>query len=194
MVDDKTIIKVTNRSRGSVGYIIPDMGNLQRRFEHGETKSIPAEEIRKLDWTSGGHVLLKDYLQIDNKELIEELLHEVEPEYDYSEEKIKNILLNGDIDTFMDTLDFAPEGVIDLMKDLAVKLEIPDVRKRDALSKRTNCDISNMIKINQLSKTPADETETQVKQRRVNPTTSTGSEEKVRRTAPAAGKYKVVRQ
>ena len=38
----------------------------------------------------------------------------------------------------MDTLDFAPEGVIGLMKDLAVKLEIPDVRKRQAISERTH--------------------------------------------------------
>ena len=31
MVENNTMIKVTNRSRGSVGYAIPDMGNLQRK-------------------------------------------------------------------------------------------------------------------------------------------------------------------
>ena len=35
MVDNNTIVNVTNRSRGSVGYTIPDMGNLQRHFNYG---------------------------------------------------------------------------------------------------------------------------------------------------------------
>ena len=162
---ENKMIKVTNRSRGSVGYMIPDMNNLQRRFEYGETKMIPEEEIRKLDWTPGGHVLIKDYLKIEDAKLIEELLHEVEPEYNYTEKEIKELLLGNDMDAFMDCLDFGPDGVIDLMKDLAVKLEIPDVRKRDAISKRTNSNIDNMIKLNQMSK-EEDKEPVETKQRR----------------------------
>lgn len=195
MVENSAIIKVTNRSRGSVGYTIPDMGNLQRKFAYGETKQIPAEEIRKLDWTPGGHILLRDYLIIDNKELVAELLHEVEPEYNYTEDKIKDILLNGSMDEFMDCLDFAPEGVVNLMKDLAVKLEIPDVRKRQALSERTKTSVDNAIKINQLSKTEDDDKAPEVKQRRVQTADAAATTQKERRTNPTVstqGKYKVV--
>lgn len=196
MVENNTMIKVTNRSRGSVSYVIPDMGNLQRRFEYGETKLIPAEEIRKLDWTPGGHILLRDHLIIENKDLVEEILHEVEPEYNYTEDKIKDILLNGSMDEFMDCLDFAPEGVINLMKDLAVKLEIHDVRKRQAISERTNSNVDNAIKINQLSKTEDDDKAPEVKQRRVQTAADAGSAtQKERRTNPttaALPKYKVV--
>ena len=194
MVENNTMIKVTNRSRGSVSYTIPDMGNLQRKFAYGETKLIPAEEIRKLDWTPGGHILLRDHLIVENVELVEEILHEVEPEYNYTEDKIKDILLNGSMDEFMDTLDFAPEGVINLMKDLAVKLEIPDVRKRIAISEKTNSSVDNAIKINQLSKAAEEDKEPETKQRRVQPTTAASAQPQ-RRTNPTAsttGKYKVV--
>ena len=195
MVENNTIINVTNRSRGSVGYVIPDMGNLQRKFAYGETKQITAEEVRKLDWTPGGHILLRDYLIIDNKDLVAELLHEVEPEYNYTEDKIKDILLNGSMDEFMDCLDFAPEGVVSLMKDLAVKLEIPDVRKRQAISERTNSSVDNAIKINQLSKTEDDDKAPEVKQRRVQTADAATATQKERRTTPtttAPQKYKVV--
>ena len=192
MENDNKMVKVTNRSRGTVGYTIPDMGNLQRFFAHGETKVVPMEEIRKLDWTPGGAVLLRDYLKIEDAEAVEEILHDVEPEYNYTEKEIKEILLNGSMDQLMDTLDFAPEGVIDLIKDLAIKLEIPDVRKRNAISERTKCDISKAIEINQLSKNQDEEPNTGVKQRRVQPV-STQSTVKERRTAVLNNdKYKIV--
>ena len=150
------------------------------------------EEIRKLDWTPGGAVLLRDYLKIEDAEAVEEILHDVEPEYNYTEKEIKEILLNGSMDQLMDTLDFAPEGVIDLIKDLAIKLEIPDVRKRNAISERTKCDISKAIEINQLSKNQDEEPNTGVKQRRVQPV-STQSTVKERRTAVLNNdKYKIV--
>lgn len=191
MVDDKTIISVTNRSRGSVGYKIPDMGNLKRKFEKGETKKVTAEELRKLDWSAGGHRLIKDFFKLDNKELIEELLNEVEPEYYYSEEQIKDLLLNGNMDAFMDCLDFAPEGVINLMKDLAISLEIPDTRKREAISKRTNSDVNNAIKINQLSKVEEDKKPEEEKKRRVQqPAEATEEAPRGRRTTP--NEYNVV--
>lgn len=190
---ENKMIKVTNRSRGSVGYMIPDMNNLQRRFEYGETKLVPEEEIRKLDWTPGGHVLIKDYLKVGDAGLVEELLHEVEPEYNYTEKEIKELLLGNDMDAFMDCLDFGPDGVIDMMKDLAVKLEIPDVRKREAISKRTNSNIDNMIKLNQMSKEENEEP-VETKQRRTAGLATTDTAEKTRRTntTTTTGKYKVV--
>ena len=91
MLDKNTLIKVTNRDNGSIGYSIPDLGNLQRRFESGETKEVSMEELRKLSYTIGGSVILKEYLLIHNKEAVEELLGTVEPEYYYGEEDVKNL-------------------------------------------------------------------------------------------------------
>nr|DAG21583.1 MAG TPA: hypothetical protein [Caudoviricetes sp.] len=53
-----------------------------------------------------------------------------EPEYNMSEAQVKELILNGSLDAFLDALDFAPLGVIDLIKDLSVKLPISDIHKR----------------------------------------------------------------
>ena len=74
MLADNEIVKVTNRDNGSVGYTIPDLGNLHRNFYPSETKKIPVEELRKLSYIAGGDYILKNCLSIDNKELVEEIL------------------------------------------------------------------------------------------------------------------------
>lgn len=194
MIDDKTMIKVTNRSTWRLGYQIPDMGNSVRSFMPGETKQISAGELRKLNWTPGGATMLRDDLVLDNTELIEELLGEVEPEYNYDRAKVEDILVNGSMDEFMDTLDFAPEGIVDMMKDLAISLEIPDVRKREALSKKTGVNISTAISINHMSEEP-DEKPAETKQRRVAAAAKETSGSAQRRTTPPAAspkKYNVI--
>ena len=149
MVSNETIVRVTNRDGGSVGYKIPDLNNLYRNYAPGETKEVTAEEIRKLSYVDGGMALLKDYLVIDNKELIQELLHEVEPEYYYTAEDVKNLLLNGSLDELKDCLDFAPEGTIDMVKKYAVELKIPDVYKRKAIQDSTGLNVTTAIDINE---------------------------------------------
>ena len=48
MIDKKMELKVTNRDNGTVGYTIPDLGNLHRNFAPGETKTLTYEELEKL--------------------------------------------------------------------------------------------------------------------------------------------------
>ena len=67
MIDNNTIIKVTNRDNGHVGYTIPDLNNLTRTFTANETKEIPMIELRKLSYIPGGKMILRDYLVLDNK-------------------------------------------------------------------------------------------------------------------------------
>ena len=61
MLEDKTIITVTNRNNGSTGYSIPEMNGLKRRFAPGESKKITMDELRKLSYKPGGDYLLKNY-------------------------------------------------------------------------------------------------------------------------------------
>lgn len=148
MLDKDTLIKVKNRDNGRVGYTIPDLGNLHRDFSIGEEKEITMDELRKLSYIPGGKILLQDCLLIENDEAIKELLGEVEPEYKYSEKEIKYVLQNGTLDQLKDTLDFAPLGVVDLIKDMAVKLEINDIAKRDYILKKTGFNVTKAIEIN----------------------------------------------
>lgn len=149
MIDDKEIISVTNRNNGTTGYVIPDLGNLHRSFTPGETKKLTMEELRKLSYVAGGRYILENYLIIDNEDAIAELLSEVEPEYHYGEEEVKELLLKGSAEQLMDALDFAPAGVIDLIKNYAVDLKINDLQKREIILEKTGFNVSSAIFINE---------------------------------------------
>lgn len=187
MLDKDTIIKVTNRDSGSVGYSIPELG-IRRKFAQGEVKELTMNELRKLSYLPGGQVILKDCLIIHNEEALRELNPDYEPEYFYTEEDIKKLLLTGTEAEFLDCLDFAPEGVIELLKQLAVKLEINDLAKRNAIMDKTGFNVTRAIEINHESK-ETEESEVNTKQRRAaTPKVNTAEPEAVgRRTA--APKY-----
>lgn len=189
LLDNDTLIKVRNRDNGIVGYTIPELGNLHRDFARGETKEITMNELRKLAWVSGGKELLKDYLVIENEEAVVELLGKVEPEYNYTEEDVKNLLLNGSLDAFLDCLDYAPEGVISLIKKLAVDLELNDVAKRNAILEKTGFNVTSAIMIN--NETKEDDSDKTQTGRRVAVPETKKAETPVRRTESPT-KYKNV--
>lgn len=191
MLDKNTIIKVTNRDNGTVGYTIPDLGNLHRTFQSGETKEVSMDELRKLSYIPGGNQILENYLVIENEDAVNELLNSVEPEYYYSEDDVKKLLLQGTLDQLEDCLNFAPEGIINLVKKLAVDLKLNDVAKREMLLKKIGFNVTSAISINEMT---AEEETTSVKTRKAAAITETKQEavEPVRKAAATTGKYKVV--
>ena len=140
------LIKVTNRDSGRVGYKVEELG-VRRQFAPRETKEITFEELEKLSYLPGGSVLLKDFLIVKSEEAMKELGLNVEPEYFYTEKEIKNMLLNGTMDQFLDCLDFAPDGVIELIQKMAVDLPLNDVEKREAILEKTGFNVSRAIEI-----------------------------------------------
>ena len=144
-MDGNTLIKVANRDSGLVGYVIPDLGNLRRTFEPREEKEISFEELKKLSYLPGGKYILENCLVIKNEEAVSELIGDVELEYFYDEEQVKDLLLNGSYEQFLDCLDFAPDGVIECVKDLAVKLPLNDVSKREAILRKTGFDVNKAV-------------------------------------------------
>ena len=199
MLEDSVIIEVVNRSDCNSGYILED-GNVHRSFTPGEMKKITMGELRALSYSPGGDALLREFLQIKNAEAIEELLGEVEPEYNYTPEDVKRVMLNGTMDEFLDMLDFAPDGIREMIKDFAVKFELNDVRKREAIFNKYGFNVDNAIKNNRLEREALEkeskgQKETQTGRRvpvgvqQVQTAVTSG-----RRTAPAvpSDKYKVV--
>lgn len=192
MIDKTELIKVTNKGRGITGYVIPDLGNLYREFMPGETKEITMDELRKLSYIPGGKAMLKNYLLIQNEEAVAELLNEVQPEYYYTAEDVKDLLLNGSLDALKDCLDYAPAGTLDLVKKLAVELELNDVKKREAIREMLGFNVTKAIEIEK--ETNAEEEKQPAKPaRRVAATATTTAG---RRTAsPTVTKeYKVVQK
>ena len=118
-MDDKTLISVRNRNNGYTGYSIPDKG-IWRNFNIGETKKISLEELRQLQYQPGGEYVLENLLVVESEEALKALNMTVEPEYNYTKEDIENLLLNGTLDQLRDFLDFAPDGAIELAKEIAV--------------------------------------------------------------------------
>lgn len=130
---------VKNRSAGVAVYKVPELG-VRRSFQPGETKKISAEELEKLTYRPGGMAILANFLQILDGEAIEKVGLHPQPEYHMSEQDIVNLLKNGSLDEFLDCLDFAPPGVIDLVKKLSVSLPLSDLQKRQALREKTGFD------------------------------------------------------
>ena len=183
MIKDDTLVQVRNRANGSVGYSLDN--NFHRRFEPNETKKVPFSELKQLQYGKGGQYALDNLLVVEDKEALDLLNMKVEPEYFYDEATIKDMLLNGSIDAFADFLDFAPEGAIDIAKDLAVKLELPDNRKREMLSKKTGLNITNAIMVNKVMDEETEKEAEAPKQRRVQ---VEETETKERRTEAPASK------
>lgn len=140
-------IKVRNRHNGRVGYTIPDMNNLHRNYQPGETKIVDEQEILSLRNTPGGEYILFNYLVVEDEEVREDVVGDVEPEYFYTEADVKRLLLEGSADELEDCLNFAPIGVISLVKDLAVTLPCNDIVKRDLIFKKTGFNVSAAIEL-----------------------------------------------
>lgn len=147
MINKDTLIKVINKDNGVVGYTVPDLG-VHRNFYPGETKEVTYEELEKLSFIPGGMVILKELLEITDREAIKQLFSkEPEPEYHYTKDDVKQLLLTGTLDQFLDCLDFAPEVVKDMIKDMAVDLPLNDMAKRQAILEKMGFDVTKAIEI-----------------------------------------------
>lgn len=137
-------IRVKNRSAGNVVYRVPDMG-VRRDFTPGEVKIVDYEELRQLSYTQGGAALIGEYLQVLDKPVLKQMYDHVEPEYNFSDDDIKALILTGSLDSFLDALDFAPIGVLDLIKKYAVSLPMADLNKMNALKEKLGFDVQVAI-------------------------------------------------
>lgn len=137
-------MKVKNRSTSVVCYSVPDL-NIKREFSAGEIKEIPQEELAILIQQPGGKVILTEYLQVAKEDIKALDVEEPEQEYFYTEADVKRIMSIGSLDEFLDMLDFAPEGVMDMIKTYAVELPLTDLYKVNALREKTGFDSTKAL-------------------------------------------------
>ena len=136
---------VKNRSASMVVYKIPEDG-IRREFAPSESKKISYAELEKLSYQSGGRALMANFLQITDEDVTNNLNIRTEAEYYMSEEQIVELIVRGSLDAFLDCLDYAPVGVIDLLKKYAVSLPMNDIKKRQALKEKTGFDVDVAIR------------------------------------------------
>lgn len=184
MVDMNRLVPVRNRNNGSTSYTLKEDGIFRIWHKPGEVKNISISELKKASYIPGGNYILKNLLIIEDAEALEALDMVVEPEYSYTDEDIKKILLSNDdnaLDVLEDFLNFSPSGGIEILKQLAVQLEIPDTRKRKLISEKTGFNIDNAIYINKIMADDDDDANESVKpvKRKAAPVNSTGKTRKV---------------
>ena len=164
------LIQIKNRSAGTTVYTIPELGdkrNIRREFAPHEVKNVDLEEVKALTFVPGGDVLLNDYLQVLDESVWSEINLNPEIEYSMSEEDVKNMLISGSYERLLDCLDFAPDGVIDLIKTYAIELPLNDSSKRAAIKEKTGFDIDKaLLRIRESQEEDVSATTAQ-KQRRV---------------------------
>jgi hypothetical protein len=145
MMNTNNTCIVKNRSASHVIYRIPEL-NIRREFMPGETKKLSMEELTQLSYQPGGLSLMANFLQIQTAGVTQELGIHTEPEYNMSEQQIVDLIRAGSLDEFLDCLDFAPIGVIDLLKQFAVSVPLNDYDKRVALKQKTGFDVDAALR------------------------------------------------
>ena len=190
-----TMYRVKNRGASTVVYKIADKG-IRREFKPGQVMQISAEELEELTFQPGGTLILSQFLQIMDLEGIQAARIKTEPEYHMSEADVVKLITSGSLDAFLDALDFAPIGVIDLIKKLSISIPMVDIQKRKALKEKTGFDVEAALKHNEEDK--EDDQKTILKtdnggERRVKNDVPAGRRTTPTVTAPAAApKYNIV--
>lgn len=147
LVKDEDKIRVENLSDTQIGYVLSNGKTV--RFQPHMSMPVTAGELRQLSYQRGGLYLLQNYLRICNKDLAEEFgvsEDSYDHEYAWSQKDIDDCLLNKDINVLLDALDFAPQGIVDTLRQRAVELEIPDTRKLKAIGDKVGVDLQAVIK------------------------------------------------
>ena len=144
-MDTNKKVQVRNRSNRVVIYHVDDM-HVRREFAPGETKMIPVDELMALSQKAGGAYIIRNSLFIQDAPTVKEMPMKVEPEYYLDDKGVIDLLKNGSVDALLDCLDFAPGGVIELVKKYAVDLPITDTRKIKAIQEKTGFKVDLALK------------------------------------------------
>lgn len=188
------LYNVKNRSAGMVVYSVPELG-VRRVFSPGETKRITFNELEALSFIPGGKEIIANYLQVRSAQVLEELNVHTEPEYFMDRDQVIELIKTGSLDQFMDALDFAPAGVIELIKTLSVELPVDDFNKRKAIMDKLGYDIDAAIRNSSKNDSAEEEAAPVVSERRRSstPIIDKAAMEESAAAAPVR-KYKVISQ
>lgn len=169
--NDKDIFSVMNRSDMSLTILMQPPFVTKTFDGYGVKRDISFAELKAISNDKGGRIALRDLCMIiDKRETVEELMKElgidIQEEYFYSPKVIKYILKEGELDLLEDTLNFAPMGVVDLIKRLSIELKISDKNKLDMIKKITGSNVEMMIESKKIQDSMKEEEK--VKQRKTN--------------------------
>ena len=173
-VDKNKRVQVINRSGGALGYHVPTLGVYRRWAKPGDHLNISIHELLELKTVPGGLTILRNHLLIEDEQVLKILFLDetMEPEYKDGLKEVDFLLYEGKVEHLLDALDFAPTGVLDLIKDKSVS-KIPNTTaKVDAINKKFNIDLNKMHELH-LNKDMAVEEPEPTRRRRTAPIVET---------------------
>ena len=112
-------VKVWAVGAGKVHYELQDP-KITRTFNPGELKILTFHEIYQLANHPGGMFLLVNNLQIRDNKVRQALGLPVDPEYLYTEEDAKKLVIEGSKEQILDALEFGPLGLASMIKHFAI--------------------------------------------------------------------------
>lgn len=146
MSEERKMVKVTNRSGGTVVYNVPEMA-IRRVFSPREVKTVTYDELVQLSYQEGGRALIYHYLLVEDPDVLHEMINgQEEPEYWLTADKIPGWLNTCPLDQFIDALNFAPQGVKELIKDYSVSIPLNDVQKRKKIKEILEFDVDSAVR------------------------------------------------
>lgn len=140
-------VPVINRTVGAIGYHIDSIRQDRYWPEPGFKIMLPISECVELRSEAGGRELLEEYLMIDDTEAAKYVLQvdELDPEYSYGLEEIDFLLHKGSNDQLADALDFAPIGVLSLIRQMSINNLPNTTQKVDMINNKFGIDL-NLIR------------------------------------------------
>lgn len=151
-------IRVYNRSNSTVFYKDEDT-NRTRTWEPSTIgkesyKDLDFEEIERAVNTRGGKILFEEYLLIKDKKICEQLDLICPKEYFYDVDEVKRILEKGTDFEVVGMIENGPEGIKDIIKQVAIEIKLDSSRKRKIIKDRLGFDVNFAIENEIEFKTP----------------------------------------
>lgn len=146
MIDKNKKVPVRSRSHGKVVYKLRE--GMERTWNNpGDILYITIEELLELTTVRGGRTVLDNHLIIEDDAALKFLYEDEElpPEYNYKVEEVDYLLQAGTNEQFFDALDYAPTGVLELIKARAVINKPDTTAKVDAINEKFGIDLLRMI-------------------------------------------------
>ena len=189
------LVTVENRTAGKIVYQIPDR-HIRRELAPRQTIRVPKEEIEALSYTAGGLDLIRNHLLVKDEQVLDALNIHREPEYYMNADNVAKLIKEGTLNEFKDALDFAPDGVKDMIKDLSVQIPLNDFSKRQALKEMTGFDVDAAIQHDRENKMSDDGEEVAAPAPKVRRVKQTGrrSSSGIAQEAAATNKPKIIKK
>ena len=96
-------------------------------FVPGESKDLSEQELNALWQIDGGASLLRNELMVQDEEWVNKMMPYAPIEYFWLVSDVDKCILEDSLELFKETLEYAPTGVIDLIKARAWQLPMTDL-------------------------------------------------------------------